>query len=67
MLLGQVIEGSSESVTVTVNEQSAVFPEASVARYVTVLVPTGKVEPLESPAIRVTEAIEQLSEALAVL
>ena len=36
------INGSSLSVTVTVNEHSAEFPESSVAVTVTVVVPTGK-------------------------
>lgn len=42
---GQVIEGGSVSLTVTVNEQEPLLPAASVAEQVTVVVPFGKVEP----------------------
>jgi hypothetical protein len=42
MLPGQVIMGLCLSSTVTVNEQEAVFPAASVAVQLTVVVPTGK-------------------------
>ena len=45
MLAGQAITGFSVSLTVTVNEQLAVLPAASVAVLVTVVVPFGKVEP----------------------
>ena len=38
---GQVILGASLSLTVTVNEQSSVFPASSVAVKVTVVVPSG--------------------------
>jgi len=38
----QVITGGSVSTTVTVNKQVLVFPAASVAVHVTVVVPTGK-------------------------
>ena len=46
MLAGQVITGAVLSLTVTVNEQAAVLPEASVAVAVTVEVPNAKVLPL---------------------
>src|SRR3990172_104589 len=42
---GQVIAGACASTTVTVNEQLVVLPAASVAVQVTVVAPTGKVEP----------------------
>ena len=42
MLAGQVIVGFCASTTVTVNVQLAVWPAASVAVAVTVVVPTGK-------------------------
>ena len=53
--------GASLSVTVTVNEQFAVWPLEAVTRCVTVVVPTGKVTPLPKPAIRVVVAPGQLS------
>ena len=37
--------GFSVSLTVTLNEQLAVLPEASVEVHITEVVPTGKVEP----------------------
>ena len=40
-LAGQVIDGGSVSFTVTVTEQVAVLPDASVAKNVLVVVPTG--------------------------
>src|SRR5438874_1660312 len=47
MLVGQVTVGAWLSLTVTVKVQSAeLFPLASVAWQVTVVVPFGKVEPL---------------------
>ena len=46
ILEGQpVICGAVLSVTVTLNEQVAIFPFVSVAVYVTVVVPTGNIEP----------------------
>ena len=42
---GQAITGFSVSLTVTVNEQVAMFPAASVAVQWTVVVPLEKVEP----------------------
>lgn len=50
--LGQVMLGSSVSVTITCMEQVLVLPAASVARKTTVLVPTGKADPLGRPLIR---------------
>jgi len=41
---GQFTVGGSLSLTITVNEQEAVLPEASVAVHVTVVVPFKKVE-----------------------
>lgn len=42
---GQMMVGGAPSMTVTLNEQVLVFPAASVAVQVTVVVPTGKNEP----------------------
>ncbi len=61
MFAGHVIDGAMLSVTVTVNEQSVEAPFPAVTRYVTVVVPTGKVEPLEKPAISDVVEPEQLS------
>lgn len=55
------------SVTVTVNEQVAVFPETSVTRKVLVVVPTGKVAPLPKPAICAVVAPPQLSVPIGVV
>ena len=49
ILDGQVIVGSSVSVTVTVKLQVAVLAEASVTWKVLVVVPTGKADPLDNP------------------
>jgi hypothetical protein len=54
ILGGQVIEGASVSVTVMVNMQEAVLPEASVAVAVTVVVPSGKALPEGGIATTVT-------------
>jgi hypothetical protein len=51
MLEGQVIVGSSVSFTVTVKEQVAVLPLASVTSKVFVVVPTGKSLPLGKPPV----------------
>jgi hypothetical protein len=51
MLEGQVIVGSSVSFTVTVKEQLAVFPLASVTSNVFVVVPTGNALPLGKPPV----------------
>ena len=61
MFAGQDMEGGILSITVTVKEQVAVLPAASVAVYVTVFNPTGKVEPLARPAVRAVVTPEQLS------
>ena len=45
MFAGHVIAGSCVSCTVTVKAHVAVFPVASVAVQLTVVTPTGKVEP----------------------
>ena len=45
-LVEQVITGSSRSLTVTVNVHCAVFPPMSTAVLVTVVIPTGKADPL---------------------
>ena len=58
---GQVATGSSVSFTVTVKEQVAVLPEASVTKKVFVVVPTGKTLPEGSPAVWVVVAPAQLS------
>jgi hypothetical protein len=60
MFAGHVIIGGSVSLTVTVNEHVAVFPDASVAVQVTVVVPSWKVEPEAGTHIAVTPG--QLSE-----
>ena len=54
--------GAWLSVTVTVNEQEFVFPEASVAVKVFVVTPLGKDEPDAKPAFCAVLK-EQLSEA----
>ena len=45
MFAGHVTAGACVSCTVTVNVQVPVLAEASVAVHVTVVAPTGKVEP----------------------
>ena len=61
MLFGQLITGKILSVTVTVNEQVAELPEASVTRKVLVVTPTGNEAPLARPAVCVVVAPGQLS------
>ena len=56
---GQTITGAMPT-TVTLNEQLAVLPEASVTVWVTTVVPIGKTEPLAKPAVKAVLA-EQLS------
>jgi hypothetical protein len=56
-----VITGFSLSVTVTVKEQVAVFPLASVTTKVFVVVPTGKTEPEAKPDVCTIVAPVQLS------
>ena len=65
MLAGQVTVGGWLSLTVTVKVQSSeLFPLASVARQVTVVVPVGKVEPLGG--VQVVVEPRQLSVAVVV-
>jgi len=61
MLLGQVTVGAWLSVTVTVKLQVAEFPAPSVARYVTAVPPTGKLEPEARPPISAGLTPSQLS------
>ena len=51
ILVGQVMTGATPSVTVTVKEQVAVLPLASVAVKLFEVVPTGKVDPLAKPEV----------------
>jgi hypothetical protein len=60
-LVGHVIVGASVSLTVTVKEHEVVLLAASVAVYVTVVVPTGKVAPLANPAVKAVLTPGQLS------
>ena len=53
--------GTSLSDTVTVKEQLAVFPEASVTLNVFVVVPFGKVAPEANPAVCTVVEPVQLS------
>ena len=62
MLLGQLITGFSVSLTVTVNEQVAMLPAASVAVACTVVTPFAKVEPDAMSVATVTPG--QLSAAV---
>ena len=55
--------GGCISMTVTLNWQLVLFPEASVATYVCVVVPIGKNAPVARPAVRITTGDEQLSVA----
>jgi hypothetical protein len=57
-----VITGLILSFTVTVNEHAEIFPFASVAVYVTVVIPSGKVLP--GVLLLVNVESEQLSEAV---
>lgn len=47
----EVNTGGCASVTVTVNEQTLLFPLASVAVNATVVIPTGKADPLGKPEV----------------
>lgn len=60
----QVITGASLSVIVTVNEHELVFPAASVAVNVLVVVPTGNNEPLAKPDVWLVVTPAQLSVAV---
>lgn len=61
ILDGQVIAGAWLSITVTVKEQVEVFPAASVALKVFVVVPIGKEAPLAAPTVCETVVPAQLS------
>ena len=61
---GAVIVGFCVSFTVTVKLDVVVLPAASVALYVTVVVPTGKVDPLTGPAVCAMLLPVQLSAAV---
>ena len=65
MFAGHATVGACVSCTVTVNEQVPVFAEASVAVHVTVVVPTGNVEP--DTGTHATVAPGQLSVAVGVV
>ena len=58
---GQVINGFSLSVTVTVNDAANLFNDASVAVYVTVVIPVGNTDPEAGPAVWAMMLPEQLS------
>ena len=61
---GQTICGAWVSLTVTVNVQTFVLPDASVAMLVTVVVPIGNVEP--EAGLETRFVTEQLSVAVTV-
>jgi hypothetical protein len=63
---GQVMVGSSLSITVTSKLQVAVFPLPSVTTKVLVVVPTGNALPLGNPAVWVRVAPGQLSAVVGV-
>jgi hypothetical protein len=65
MFPGQVICGAVTSCTVTVKVHWAMFCDGSVAVHVTVVVPTGKLDP--EAGIHETLALPQLSVALGVV
>jgi len=65
MFAGHVTDGAWVSWIVTVNEHDPVFAEASVAVHVTVVAPTGNVEP--DAGTHTTVAPGQLSEAVGVV
>lgn len=67
MLPGQDMLGAWLSTTVTVNEQVDERPDTSIARQVTAVLPTGKLEPLAGPPMRtIVIAPVQLSVAIGV-
>jgi hypothetical protein len=63
IMLGSLSSWSATSKVVTVNEQVAVLPEASVAVQVTVVVPVGKQVP--EGGAQATTTPGQLSDAVA--
>ena len=64
MFAGHVITGTCVSCTVMVNEHVPMFPDASVAVQLTVVTPTGNVDPLAGAHTIPTPG--QLSVAVAV-
>ena len=60
------ITGICASVTVTVNWQVDVLPAASVALHLTVVVPSGKADPLAGPDTKAVVTPGQLSVAVTV-
>ena len=62
-MAGQVIDGASLSLTVTLKLHDAVLPDVSVAVHVTEVVPFGKVDPEGGAQLLVTPG--QLSVAVA--
>ena len=62
---GQVTTGACVSVTVTAKEQDALLLAASVARKVTLVVPTGNEEPEVRPRLTIAGDAVQLSVAVA--
>src|SRR5436190_1173343 len=66
VLAGQAMVGAWLSRTVTLNEQVAVLPEASVTRKLLMVVPMGKEAPLAKPLSCATVCPEQLSDELIV-
>ncbi len=61
MFAGHTIAGASASSIVTSKLQVAVLVEASVTKYVTVVTPDGKTDPLASPDVNVVIEPGQLS------
>ncbi len=61
MLLGQIVRLQSGQRTVTVNEQQLELPALSVAQQITVVVPSGKMDP--GGGRQITESSWQLSAA----
>jgi hypothetical protein len=60
-LAGQEIVGTCVSLTVTVNEHVAVFPDPSVTVKLFEVIPEGKLDPLPKPAVCAKVAPAQLS------
>ena len=61
---GQLIIGGSVSLTVTLKEQLAVLPLASVATQFTVVLPLGKVDPLGGAQLTLAPGQLSLAEAV---
>ena len=64
MGVGQVATGGCVSLTVTVKLHGVVLPAASVARQLTVVTPTGKVEPLSGAQTMPTPGQLSVAEAV---